>query len=239
MLTYQIHIGLTVGVTCQQRMLTPPRHLTPHTWYLQRSVQSRFLLWIVPFTWCRYWFWLLIFRLLDWTYWFWLLIFRLLDWTYWFWLRIVPFTWLDILILTVDIPFTWLDVLILTVDIPFTWLDILILTVDIPFTWLDILILTADCSVYLNGHSDFDCELFRFPDLDTPIFAIEMEHTTGITGRQGMVAPPRHLILPLGFVWGSLSAQSSSVFHTVFMRLITVCYITLTFGWKKDDSLVS
>jgi hypothetical protein len=31
MLIYQIHIGLTAAVTCQQRMLTPPRHLTPYT----------------------------------------------------------------------------------------------------------------------------------------------------------------------------------------------------------------
>jgi hypothetical protein len=30
-LIYQIHIELTAGVTCQQRMLTPPRHLTPYT----------------------------------------------------------------------------------------------------------------------------------------------------------------------------------------------------------------
>ena len=31
MLIYQIHIRLAVGVTCQQRMLTPPRHLTQYT----------------------------------------------------------------------------------------------------------------------------------------------------------------------------------------------------------------
>jgi hypothetical protein len=31
MLMYQIQIGLTAGVTCQERMLTPPRHLTPYT----------------------------------------------------------------------------------------------------------------------------------------------------------------------------------------------------------------
>jgi hypothetical protein len=43
-----------------------------HLWYLQRSVQARCLLWIVPFAWSRYWFGLRIFRLLDWTHWFWL-----------------------------------------------------------------------------------------------------------------------------------------------------------------------
>jgi hypothetical protein len=28
---YQIHMGLTAGVTCQQRMLTLPRYMTPYT----------------------------------------------------------------------------------------------------------------------------------------------------------------------------------------------------------------
>ena len=50
-----------------------------HLWYLQRSVQAWFLLWIVPFIWSRYWFGLQIFRLLDWT--------------HRFWLWVVPFPW--------------------------------------------------------------------------------------------------------------------------------------------------
>jgi hypothetical protein len=50
-----------------------------HVYYLQWSVQAWFLLWIVPFTWSRYWFGLQIFRLLDRT--------------YWFWLWVVPFPW--------------------------------------------------------------------------------------------------------------------------------------------------
>jgi hypothetical protein len=50
-----------------------------HRWYLQKSMQAWFLLWIVPFTWSRYWFGLQTFCVLDWT--------------HWFWLQIVPFPW--------------------------------------------------------------------------------------------------------------------------------------------------
>jgi hypothetical protein len=70
-LIYEIHIGFTAGVTCQQRMSTEDAYSSYapdpiHLWYLQRSVQARVLLWIVPFTWPRYSFGLRIFRLLDW-----------------------------------------------------------------------------------------------------------------------------------------------------------------------------
>jgi hypothetical protein len=80
MLIYQIHIELTAGVTCQQRMLTPPRYLTPYTSIICRSpCKPDFYWWIVPFTWS--------------TYWFGLHILRLLDWTHRFWLWVVPFPW--------------------------------------------------------------------------------------------------------------------------------------------------
>jgi hypothetical protein len=41
-----------------------------------------------------------------------------------------------------------------------------------------------DCgySVYLTGHTDFDCGLFRLPDLDTPILTIEFCALNGAHG---------------------------------------------------------
>jgi hypothetical protein len=62
-------------------------------------------------------------------------------------------------------------------------------------------ILTADFSVYLAGLTDFDCGIFRSVhllwtlNLTTDII-FEMGLTAGVTGQQGMLTPPRHLILP-------------------------------------------
>jgi hypothetical protein len=42
-----------------------------------------------------------------------------------------------------------------------------------------------------SWHTDFFCELFCLPDL-------EIECTAGVTGLQGMLTPPGHLILPHG-----------------------------------------
>jgi hypothetical protein len=55
----------------------------------------------------------------------------------------------------------------------------------------------VDFSVYLTRHTDFDCGLFLLPGLNTLIFAFEMGLTAGVNGRQWMLTPPGHLILPL------------------------------------------
>jgi hypothetical protein len=129
----------------------------------------------IPFTWLYTLIWtedcsvyLTGHTYLDWR------LFCLLDWTHLFGLKIVLFTWLDTLIWTVDFPLTWLDTMIWTVDFLFlgyrhlfalrivllTYKDTLIWTAEFPFTSSDTLIWTADCSVYLTGHTYFDCGLF-------------------------------------------------------------------------------
>jgi hypothetical protein len=87
-------------------------------------------------------------------------------------------------------------------------------------------------SVYLTGHTDFDCGLSRFPDLDTPSLTTEW-HTAGVTDRQGMLTA-WHLILPLV----SPRVRVCSIFwifisYGIYMRLITVRYITFSFSWGK------
>jgi hypothetical protein len=116
-------------------------------------MQARFLLWIVPFTWSRYWFGLHIFCLLDWTH----------------------------------------------------------------------------------------CELFRFPDLKTPILTIKFCTWNGAHGEYDW-STLRGCLLLLGtwsYLWfhqGSVFALFSGfVFHMGFMRLFTARYITLSFWWGKRE----
>jgi hypothetical protein len=59
-------------------------------------------------------------------------------------------------------------------------------------------ILTADFSFHLIWPTDFDCGLFRLPNLETLILITDFfawnRVTVGATGQQGMLTPPRHLI---------------------------------------------
>jgi hypothetical protein len=59
------------------------------------------------------------------------------------------------------------------------------------------LILTGFFPVYLIRCTDFDRGLFRLLNLDTLILTFEIGHAAGATGRQEMLIPPRHMILPL------------------------------------------
>jgi hypothetical protein len=141
MLIYQIHIGLTAGVTCQQRMLTPPKHLTP---YIS-------IIWGGP---CKSGFYSGLFHLPD-------------------------------------------------------------LDTDL------------DCgySVYLSGHTDFDCGLSRFPDLDTPMLTVEFCAINGALGgcdrsTGDAYRTPWHLILP---------PVSPGV------RVCTIFWICISYGIYETD----
>jgi hypothetical protein len=91
--------------------------------------------------------------------------------------------------------------------------------------------LDCGCSVYLTEHTDFDCGLFHFPDLDTPILTIECCALNGAHDRGCLLLDTWFY---LWFLQGSMFAQFSGfVFHTGFMRLITVRYITCQFWWEK------
>jgi hypothetical protein len=74
-------------------------------------------------------------------------------------------------------------------------------TVDCSVYLIWTLILSAGFSVYLTGRTDFDCGLFRLPDLDTLIlgtdFCVAIWLVAGATGLQEMLTPPRPLIPPL------------------------------------------
>jgi hypothetical protein len=63
--------------------------------------------------------------------------------------------------------------------------------------------------------------LFRLPNLEILIFAFEMGLTAGVTGRKGMLTPPRHLMPPLVFP----EVRVCPILSFVFMRLVTVCYL--------------
>jgi hypothetical protein len=200
-----------------------PRHLIPRIVFPGVRASLMFtVLWIVPFTWSGHRFWLQVlqvssvyliwhtefdcgfFRLPDLTHWFWLQVssvyliwhtdfdcgfFRLPDLAHWFWLQVSSVY------------------LIWHTDFDCRFL---------PFTWFDTLNLTAGSSVYLIWHTDFDCRFlpftwfgtliltagfFRLPNWDTLIltngfFAFEMGLTAGVTGPQGILTRPRHLIPP-------------------------------------------
>jgi hypothetical protein len=157
MLIYEIHIRFTAGVTCQQRMLTPPRRLTPYTSGNCRGP-------------CKPDFYCGLFHL--------------------------------------------------------------------PYLDLD-----CGYSVYLNGHTDFDCKLFRFPDLDTPILTIQFCALNGAHG---------------GCDWSTGDAYFLTPDPTFRFSRVCVCsifWICISYGiyetdncslyyffilmGKKDDSLVS
>jgi hypothetical protein len=64
---------------------------------------------------------------------------------------------------------------------------------------------------------------FWYTDFDYGLPKLELGLTAGVTGRQGMLTPPRHLIPSLVFPEVSVCSVLGFVFPTGFMRLITVC----------------
>jgi hypothetical protein len=68
------------------------------------------------------------------------------------------------------------------------------------------------------------------------IFEFEMGLTAGATGQQGMLAPPRHLIPPLVCPGLRVCQIFRICISHGFMRLITVCYITLSFNHRACNS---
>jgi hypothetical protein len=63
---------------------------------------------------------------------------------------------------------------------------------------------------------------------------LQLGVTAGVTVRQGMLTPPRHLILPPIYAEVHIRPIFGFVFPTGFMRLINalyLCYFNLTPGW--------
>jgi hypothetical protein len=72
-------------------------------------------------------------------------------------------------------------------------------------------------------HTDFDYGLLRLPDLEIGL-------AVGVTGQQGMLTPPSHLILPLVCPGVHVCPIFRICISYGFMRLISVRYIPLSFN---------
>ena len=70
--------------------------------------------------------------------------------------------------------------------------------------------------LFFIKHTDFDNRFLCLPDQDV-----------GVTGRQGMLIPPTHLISPVYTAWVCVCPTPNLVFLIEVMRLINVHYLHL------------
>jgi hypothetical protein len=102
-----------------------------------------------------------------------------------------------------------------------------------------------DCrySVYLTGHTDFDCGLFRFPDIDTPILSIEFYVLNGAHGGCDRSTRDAYSLTPdptSGFSRGPCLLNFLDLYYIRDLWDWSLFIILITFSfWWKDDSLVS
>jgi hypothetical protein len=140
---------------------------------------------------------------------------------YWSWLRIVPFTWTGIWAhggCESVRPVYWGCLLVLgTVYMipPLVFPGVHIgLVFTVSFTWL-----TEDF-FFQTGRTEFDCGLFL--NVDKLILVFEMGQMASVTGRQGMLTPPRHLIQPLVYPEVRICPILKCIVSTRLLKLTTV-----------------